>query len=212
MIRLLVADDHPIIRSGLKQILEDTRDIYVAAEAASGDEALRKAGIGDVDVVILDISMPGKNWLDVIRELKISNPRIAILILSRFSDAQYALTAIKAGASGYLTKTSVVDELIGAIRQVHSGRQYICPEIAEKMAMDVVAGVSAGKNPHEMLSPRESNIMRMICRGITIKEIAGELSLSQSTVSTYKSRILQKMNIANEADLIRYGLQHHLVD
>jgi two-component system invasion response regulator UvrY len=212
MIRLLIADDHPVIRRGIKQILEDAGDIYVAAEATSGDEALNKAGIGDVDVVILDISMPGKTWLEVIRELKVNSPRAAILILSRFSEVQYALSAIKAGASGYLTKTSVVDELIGAIRQVHAGRQYICPEIAGKMAMDVVAGVSAGKKPHEMLSPRESKVMQMLCKGISINKIAGELSLSQSTVSTYKTRILQKMNLANQAELVRYGIQHELID
>jgi two-component system invasion response regulator UvrY len=210
MIRLLVADDHPIIRQGLKQILEDARDIYVAAEAGNGDEALRKAKIGDIDVAIMDISMPGKNWLDTIRELKITNPHMAVLVLSRFAEVPYVIAALKAGASGYLTKTSVVDELVGAIRRVHSGSQYICPELAEKMAMEMVTG--AGKKPHELLSPNETKVMQMLCNGTAIKEIAGGLSLSPSTVSTYKSRILQKMNLKNQAELVRYCVQHGLTD
>jgi DNA-binding NarL/FixJ family response regulator len=210
MIRLLVADDHPVIRRGIKQILEESKDICVAAEASDGDEALRKARLGEVDVIVLDISMPGRNWLDVIRELKSINPRAAILMLSRFSEAQYAVTAIKAGASGYLTKTSVVEELVGAIRQVYSGRQYICPEIAGKMALDMISG--AGKKPHERLSANETKVLHMLCRGLAVREIAEKLSLSQSTISTYKTRILQKMNLRNEAELVRYCVEHELID
>jgi len=212
MIRLLVADDHPIIRRGLRQILEDTPDINVAAEAGSGDEAMQKAASDDFDVVILDISMPGKNWQEVIRESKIIKPRLVFLVLSRHTDLQYALTALKAGASGYLTKNNIVDELIGAIRKVYSGGNYISPDLAGKMARDAADRVSTDKPPHELLSPNEFKVLCMIIQGKTIKQIAEELSLGQSTVSTYKSRILQKLNIANDADLIRYGLQHDLMD
>lgn len=212
MIRLLVADDHPIIRQGLRQILEDIPDISIAAEAGDGDEAMQKAAADDFDVVILDISMPGKNWLDVIRESKIIKPRLVFLILSRHTDLQYALTALKAGASGYLTKNNIVDELIGAIRKVYSGGTYISPDLVGKMAQDAAAGVSTDKLPHELLSPNEFKVLCMIIQGKMIKQIAEELSLGQSTVSTYKSRILQKMSMANDADLIRYGLQHDLVD
>ena len=212
MIRLLLADDHPIIRQGLRQILEDIPDISVAAEAGSGDEAMQKAAADDFDVVILDISMPGKNWLDVIRESKIIKPRLVFLVLSRHADLQYALTALKAGASGYLTKNNVASELIGAIRKVYSGGNYISPDLAGKMAQDAVAGVGTDKLPHELLSPNEFKVLCMIIQGKAIKQIAEELSLGQSTVSTYKSRILQKMSMGNDADLIRYGLQHDLVD
>ena len=212
MIRLLLADDHPIIRQGLRQILEDIPDIIVAAEAGSGDEAMQKAAADDLDVVILDISMPGKNWLDVIRESKIIKPRLIFLVLSRHADLQYALTALKAGASGYLTKNNIVDELIVAIRKVYSGGNYVSPDLAGKMAQNAATGSSIDKLPHESLSPNEFKVLCMIIQGKTLKHIAEEISLSQSTVSTYKSRILHKMNMENEADLIRYGLQHDLVD
>jgi DNA-binding NarL/FixJ family response regulator len=173
---------------------------------------MQKAAADDFDVVILDVSMPGKNWLDVIRESKIIKPRLVFLVLSRHADVQYALTALKAGASGYLTKNNIVDELIGAIRKVYSGENYVSPDLAGKMAQDAAAGVSTDKLPHELLSPNEFKVLCMIIQGKTIKQIAEELSLGQSTVSTYKSRITQKMNIANDADLIRYGLEHDLVD
>jgi two-component system invasion response regulator UvrY len=135
---------------------------------------------------------------------------MAVLVLSRFAEVQYVIAALKAGASGYLTKTSVVDELVDAIRRVHAGSQYICPELAEKMAMEMVTG--AGKKPHELLSPNETKVMQMLCSGMAIKEIAGGLSLSPSTVSTYKSRILQKMNLKNQAELVRYCVRHGLTD
>lgn len=212
MIRLLVADDHPIIRQGLRQILGNIPDISIAAEAGSGDEAMQKAAADDFDVVILDISMPGKNWLDVIRESKIIKPRLVFLVLSRHADIQYALTAFKAGASGYLTKNNIAEELIVAIRKVYSGENYISPDFAGKLAQYATAGISADKLPHDLLSPNEFKVLCMIARGKTIKQIAEEFSLGQSTVSTYKSRIMQKMGIDTDADLIRYGLEHDLVD
>ncbi len=212
MIRLLVADDHPIIRRGLRQILEDSPDIKVVAEAGSGDEALQKAAADDFDMVILDISMPGKNWQDVIRELKIIKPQLTSVVLSRHTDIQYVLTALKAGASGYLTKINLADELIGAIRKVHAGGKYVSPDLAGKLAQDAAEGINADRLPHELLSPNEFKVLCMIVKGKTINQIAEELSLGRSTVSTYKSRIMQKMNMANDADLIRYSLQHGLAD
>lgn len=212
MIRLLVADDHPIIRQGLKQILEDIPDIHVVAEAGSGDEVLQESAAADFDLVILDISMPGKNWLDVIRESKMVKPELAFLVLSRHAEVPYALMALKAGASGYLTKNNIVEELISAIRKIHEGGIYISPDLAGKVARDAAAGISSDRLPHELLSPNEFKVLCLIIRGRTIKEIAAELSLSPSTVSTYKLRLMQKMNMANDADLIRYGLQHKLVD
>jgi two-component system, NarL family, invasion response regulator UvrY len=210
MTRLLIADDHPIIRQGLRQILEDEPDMEVVVEAGDGDEAFQIAAANDVDVVILDVSMPGKNWLDVIRESRIRKPQLIFLVLSRHADVQYALTALNAGAAGYLTKNNVVGELIGAIRKVSSGENYVSPDLAGKLARDMASGVSAGRLPHELLSPNEFKVLCLIIKGSSLKEIAGELNLAQSTISTYKSRIMRKMNMSMDADLIRYGLQHDL--
>jgi two-component system invasion response regulator UvrY len=211
MIRLLLADDHPIIRQGLRQILEDIPDMCVVAEAGSGDEVLQRVTAHDLDLVILDISMPGKNWLDVIRESKIIKPQLKFLILSRHTNIQYALTALKAGASGYLTKHNIADELVVAIYKVYSDENYISPDLAGNMAQFAATGNSAGKMPHELLSPNEFKVLCMIVKGKTTMQIADKFSLSQSTVRTYKSRLMQKMGIDTDADLIRYGLEHGIV-
>lgn len=212
MIKLLVADDHPIIRHGIRQILEETSDIAVVAEADSGDALLAQAAGHHCDVVIMDISMPGRNWLDVIRELSGASPRLAILVLSRHAETQYATSALKAGAHGYLTKTSMVEELVNAVRMVYSGQRYISPDLAQKLAFTAIAVGPGARLPHEMLSLNELKVFIEIVRGKTIKEISEEASLSQSTISTYRSRILQKMNLKTDAELIRYGLQHGIVD
>ncbi len=212
MIRLLVADDHPIIREGLKQIVAETADIVVAGEAGSGDEVLDKARSGDLNVLLLDISMPGRSWLSTIEELSRQRPGLAILVLSRHPEEQYALHALKAGAAGYLTKTNVADELVRAIRRVAAGRKYISPALAEKLALDSASGANVGKLPHETLSPREFRVMCLLASGKAIKEIAYELSVNQTTVSTHRARLMRKMQMKSNADLVRYALQHHLVD
>lgn len=212
MIRLLVADDHPIIRRGLRQILEETRDITVAGEAASGDELLQKTGEEEYDVIIMDISMPGKLWLDVIREMVSARPEQRILVLSRHEEPEYASAALRAGAHGYLTKTSLVEELTNAIRRVYSGAKYISSDLAEKMALSTLSGSDSAKKLHEVLSLNEMRVFIGIVKGKSIKELAEEASLSPSTISTYRSRILQKLNLKTDADIIRYGLQHGVTD
>jgi two-component system invasion response regulator UvrY len=212
MIKVLVADDHPIIRQGLKQILHETPDIAVAAEAANGDEVLDKARSYQCDMVILDISMPGKNWLEIIQELKADNPACAILVLSRHSEEQYAIRALRAGASGYLTKSSVTEELINAIRKVATGKKYVSSSLSENIASMIQDQVDFSRLPHELLSENEFKVMVQLASGKKIIEIAAEMSLNQSTISTYRSRILQKLNLNTDADLVRYALQNQLID
>ena len=212
MIKVLVADDHPVIRQGLKQILHETADIVVAAEAANGDEVLDKARSDKYDVVILDISMPGKNWLEIIQELKADNPACAILILSRHSEEQYAIRALKAGASGYLTKSSVTEELINAIRKVTAGKKYVSSSLSETISSMIQDQVDFTRLPHELLSENELKVMVQLASGKKIKEIAEEMSLGYSTISTYRTRILQKFNWSTDAELVRYALENRLID
>jgi two-component system, NarL family, invasion response regulator UvrY len=209
MIKILIADDHPVVRQGLKQILAETRDIVVADEAASGQEVMKKVTKNDYDVILLDISMPGRNGLDILRELKSKRPKAAVLILSIYPEDQYAVRVLKLGAAGYLTKESVPEELITAIRKVAQGRKYISATLAEKLAVDLE--LNAEKPVHENLSDREYQVLCMISSGKRLKEIAEELSLSIKTISTYRTRILDKMKLRNNAELIRYALQNNLV-
>lgn len=211
MIKLMVADDHPIVRQGVKQMLADTPDIVATAEAANGQEALDKMRNSDVDLVLLDISMPGINWLDIIKILRNQKPGLPILIFSRHSEKEFALQALRAGASGYLTKSSLVDELITAIRKVSAGRKYISFALAEILACEMGSKIDT-REPHESLSPQEFKVMSMIVSGKSTKDIAKELSLSQTTVSTYRSRIMKQMQMKSVAELARYALQHQLVD
>jgi len=210
MIRILIADDHPIVRQGLGQLIIKTADIVVADEASTGLEVLNKARASHCDVVLLDISMPGLHGLDVIRQLKKESPKLPILVLSMHSEEQYAVRAFKAGASGYLTKQSAPDELLAAIRKVSMGGKYVSSSLAEKLASDLEIG--AGKLPHETLSNREYQVMLMIAAGKTVAEIAEELSLSVQTISTYRSRILQKMQIKNNVELANYVIRNQLLD
>lgn len=210
MINVLIVDDHPIVREGLKQILKGTVDIKVTAEANNGQEALEKILQHDLDVVLLDISMPGRSGLDILRELKGIKSGLHVLILSTFSEQQYAVRALKAGASGYLTKESAPDELIAAIRKVSLGGKYLSMALAEKLA-EVLAGDN-NKLPHEALSDREHQVMCMIASGKTVKEIAAELSLSVKTISTYRRRILEKMKMKNNAEITHYAIHHGVVN
>lgn len=210
MIKILIADDHAIVREGLKQIVADTSDLFVTDEAINGHEVLEKIRKYDYDVVVLDISMPGLNGLDTLKQLKIERPELQVLILSIHPEEQYAIRALKAGASGYLTKESAPDELIAAVRKASQGKKYVTSSLAEKLASDLL--IDAEKPIHETLSDREYQIMRMIDRGKTIKDISEEINLSPKTVSTYRSRILDKMKMKNNEELIRYAVDNHLID
>ncbi|MFY9397885.1 MAG: response regulator transcription factor [Desulfomonilia bacterium] len=210
MIRVLVADDHPIVREGLKQILSGTEDIMVKGEAETGQAVLACAARDHYDVVVLDLSMPGRDGFEVLRELKQRNPRLPVLILSMHPEEHYAVRVIRGGASGYLTKSSAPDELISAIRRVASGRKYISPNLAERLTYELDR--DADKPLHETLSDREYQVMFMISKGKSIKEIAEELGLSAKTVSTYRSRILEKMNLKSNAEIVLYAVRNKLID
>lgn len=210
MIKIFIADDHPVVRKGLREIIEETSDMRVADEASNGQEVLAKVFKKDFDVVLLDISMPGRSGLDILKELKSQLPKLAVLVLSIHPEEQYAVQVLKAGAAGYLTKKSAPDELVTALRKVSAGGKYVSPSLAEKLASALETGID--KPPHETLSAREYEVMRKIASGKTVAEIARELFLSPKTISTYRSRILEKMGIKNNAELIRYAIKNRLVD
>jgi DNA-binding NarL/FixJ family response regulator len=210
MIKVIIADDHPIVRAGLKQIILEDQSINVAGEAANGADLLRQVRNQDFDVIILDLTMPGMDGIDVLKQLKIEKPHTPVIILTVHPESQYALRILKAGASGYLTKESASDELIRAIRKVHNGGKYINPSLAEKIAFAL--DEDSGKLPHETLSDREYQVLCLIGSGKTISQVADSLSLSVKTVSTYRSRILEKMKIQNNAELIHYTVQNGLVE
>ncbi len=210
MIKILIADDHPVVRKGLKEIIEDIPDLAVRGEASTGHEALEKVRKGDFDLVVLDISMPGINGLDILKQLKDEKPKLPVLVLSMYPEEQYAVRVLRAGASGYLTKESAPEELITAIRKASKGRKYISSSLAEKLAFDLETG--AGRPLHETLSDREYQVMRMIASGKTGKVIGEELFLSVKTISTYRARILEKMEMKSNAELTHYALKHGLVE
>ena len=209
MIRLLIADDHTIMREGLKRILEGEANIEVVAEAVDGLDALQKVRSGGVDLVVLDLSMPGRSGVDLIRQIKEEAPKLPILILTMHEEEQYAVRAIRAGASGYLTKESAGLELVNAIQRIASGRPYISTAVAEQLAMNLMPGeVSL---PHKTLSNREFEIFQLLVQGKTLTEIADGLCLSVKTVSTHKTRILVKMRMKNLTELVQYAVQHQLI-
>ncbi|MCK4352835.1 response regulator transcription factor [candidate division WOR-3 bacterium] len=210
MIKILIADDHPIIREGLKQIIAEIPDMAVADEASNGQEVLDKVWKNDYDVVLLDISMPGRSGLDILKQLKNQRPKLPVLVLSVHPEEQYAVRVLRAGASGYLTKENASDELITAIRKVSQGRKYVSSTLAEKLASDI--GIDVQNPLHKTLSDREYQVLRLIASGKAVKQIASELFLSVKTVSTYRSRILEKMQMKSTAELIRYALKNQLVD
>jgi len=210
MIRIIITDDHPIFREGLKRIIEKTSDMVVADEASTGEELLGKVGEKNLDLVLLDIAMPGRGGLEILDQLKTTNPNLRILVLSMYPEERYAVRVLKSGAAGYLTKDEASDELIKAIRKISDGGKYVSPSLAEKWALDLELG---GEKPvHESLSNREYQVMLMIASGKTLKEIVEELSLSVTTISTYRSRILKKMKLSNNAEIIYYAIKNGLVE
>jgi DNA-binding NarL/FixJ family response regulator len=210
MIRVVVADDHAIVREGLKQLLGAAGDLDVVGEARDGHEVLKVVRELDFDVLLLDMSMPGKSGIELIRQVKSEKHRLRILVLTMHEEHQYAIRAIRAGASGYLTKESASRQLIEALRKVASGGAFISSEVAEQLALGAMP--DATRSPHESLSDREFQIFRLIAGGKSISDIGGQLNLSVKTVSTHKANILQKMNLAGTAELIRYAITNRLVD
>jgi len=208
MIEVIIADDHPIVRAGLKQIIMEENDITVSEECANGPDLLNQVRRRDFDVVLLDLTMPGMEGIDVLKQLKIEKPHLPVIILTIHPETQYALRILKAGAAGYLTKTSAADELINAIRKVHRGGKYISTTLAEKIAFALDA--ETDRPLHETLSDREYQVLCLLGSGHTISQIADHLSLSVKTISTYRTRILEKMHMQNNAELIHYAIQNGL--
>jgi two-component system invasion response regulator UvrY len=210
MIKILIADDHRMFREGLKHILAEYPDLVVADEANNGQEVLDKIWKNNYDMVLLDITMPGMTGLEALKQLKNDRPKLPVLILSMHPEEQYAIRVLRAGASGYLTKESAPDELITAIRKISQGRKYITPSLAERLASEFEA--DSEKPLHDILSDREYQVLRMIAAGKTVKYIAKELSLSIKTVSTYRTRIMEKMNMKTNAEVMHYVIKHQLLD
>lgn len=204
MTRVLLADDHAIIRDGIRQILDDTDDLMVAGEAANGQSLLRMLAEQEFDVLVLDISMPGKNGLELIKLIRQDQPRLPILVFSMHQEEQYALRALHAGASGYLTKESDGEVLVAAIRRVASGGVHISEKLAALLARERMPKID--ELPHTRLSDREFQIFEKIVSGVRMTDIASEFNLSIKTVSTHKSRILQKMGMTSDTDLVRYAI------
>jgi DNA-binding NarL/FixJ family response regulator len=204
MIRVLIADDHSIVRDGLKRILAATPDLEAAGEAASGDQALAQVKAHDYDVVMLDMSMPGLSGIDLIKRLKLEKPRLRILVLSMHGESQYAARALKAGAAGYLNKDAAAEALLGALRKVAAGGVHIGDAAAAAL-------LNKTESPHETLSDREFEVMRFLVEGLGPTEIAARLHLSVKTVSTHKTRILDKLGLGSTAELVRYAMEHKLL-
>ncbi len=210
MLKILIADDHPIVRQGLKQILSEEPDIEVVGEAQNSQEVLEFVRKQDWDIVILDITMPGRGGIDVLKELKHERPKLPVLMLSVHPEDQYAVRALKAHASGYMTKDSAPEELVKAIRKILRGGKYISSTLADKLVFELET--ENEKPLHETMSDREYQVMIMISSGKTVSQIAEELSLSVKTIGTYRTRILEKMKMKTNAELIHYAIKNGLVD
>ncbi len=214
MIRILIVDDHAILRAGLKHLLSESADIVVAGEAGNGVDALALARSGGWDAMVLDMTMPGKSGVELIKQIKAENPKLPVLVLSMYAEDIYAVRALRAGASGYLCKDNAETQLEQAIRKVAAGGLYINPAVAEKLAVEVLGttGTSVEVLPHTRLSDREYQVLRHIAAGLGVTEIGRLLNLSVKTVSTHKAHAMRKMGFANTSELIQYALRHDLLD
>ncbi|MDH3974702.1 MAG: response regulator transcription factor [Deltaproteobacteria bacterium] len=210
MINILIADDHPLIRQGLRKVLSSPGDMLVVDEATTCHEVFDKIRKHKYDVIILDIIMPGQSGLDIVKDIKNEFPRLAVLILSACPEDQYAVRALKLGASGYLTKEGALDELIDAVRKVSCGGKHVSKSVAERLAYAIEDNLKI--DPHEKLSNREYEVMRMIATGKTVKEIAESLFLSEKTIGTYRARVLEKMNLKNNSEITYYAVKHGLIE
>jgi DNA-binding NarL/FixJ family response regulator len=209
MIRLVIADDHAIVREGLKRIVSEAPGLQVEAEAGDGNEVMQLVREREFDVLVLDLSMPGRSGMELIKLVKSEKPKLRILVLSMHQETQYAVRAIKSGASGYLTKESAPAQLVQAINKIASGGAYISAEVAEQLALGAMPGAAAAA-PHESLTDREFEVFRQLVAGTSVTEIAANLKLSVKTVSTHKANLMQKLGIANQSDLVRYAIRHGL--
>ncbi|MEY4711568.1 MAG: hypothetical protein RIS88_1018 [Pseudomonadota bacterium] len=210
MIRILLADDHAIVREGLKQILAAVPDFQVVGEAADGSQVMQRVRETDFDLLLLDLSMPGRSGMELIRLVKAEKPKVRILVLSMHQEAQYAVRAIKSGASGYLTKESASAELEQALRKIAGGGAYVTADVAQQLALGAMPGHEAA--PHEALSPREFEVFRQLVAGGSVTAIAQALHLSVKTVSTHKTHLMDKLGVHNPAELVRYAIRHGLAD
>ena len=211
MIKILLADDHSIVRAGLRRIVEESGDMEVVAEAADGREAIQLVHKKVPDVAVIDISMPGLDGLEVVSQLRTYHPKLPILILTMHEEGQYVVRAIEAGAMGYITKQSAPEQLVKAIRKVHAGGRYLTDDAAEALALSVARGMH-GRSPLDSLSMRELQVLRRLALGHTNREIAQAYSISIKTVDTYRSRLLKKLNLRNNAELSRFAIQNRLVE
>lgn len=205
MIRVLIADDHAVVRDGIRRILSDHPDISVVGEAPDGVQALKLAGSERPDVLLLDLTMPGPGFMETLERLRATYPTLKVLVLSAHAEEQYARRLLRAGVAGYITKNHTAEELVGAVRRVASGARYVSQAMAERLAADLSA---PERSPQELLSNREYQVLALLGAGKSVKEIAGSTRLSSKTVSTYRTRLLQKLNLKTTADLIRYALEH----
>ncbi len=208
-IKVIIADDHAILRAGLKQILSETEDILVIAEAQNANEAIKLGSQPEADVLLLDISLPDRSGMEALKYIKRENSHIAVLMLSMHREDEYAIRALKSGAAGYLCKQSASSELVNAIQTVARGKKYITPEVAEILANQI--GRDDQKAPHELLSDREYQTFIMIASGLSVTDVANKLSLSVKTVSMYRARLLEKMQLKHNAELTHYAFKHNLV-
>ncbi len=210
MIKVLIADDHPLVRRGVRQIISDFSDIEMTGEAGSGSELMTLIQEQIVDVVLLDISMPGRDGLEILKQIKQEFPTVSVLMLSIYPEEQYAIRALKAGAAGYLTKAAAPDELVVAIRKIATGGRYVTASLAEKLAADLLKPIA--ELPHKTLSDREYQVFLMLSTGRAVSEIAVELSLSDKTITTYRSRLMGKMGMKTNAELVRHAIINKLID
>jgi DNA-binding NarL/FixJ family response regulator len=209
MIRIVIADDHAIVREGLKRIVSDAQDMQVIGEAADGNEVLRVVREQEFDILVQDLSMPGRSGMELIRRVKTERPALRVLVLSMHEELQYAVRAIKSGASGYLTKESAPGQLVEAIRKIAAGGAFISAQVAEQLALGAMPG-AVQSAPHEVLTEREFEVFRQLVAGLSVTEVATRLNVSAKTVSTHKANLMQKLGVHNQTELVRYAIRHGL--